>query len=532
MKKIVKWLLKVIQRGDFLSLLPFLPHLMQKHRRSFMRELYTEFDHFHFTDTPQKNMIQGLHQLLASDGRIRFSILVEGEKDLKRALDSAFQQTAPHVEVIFQGDPSLDILKKYPLLKTNVEPSGTHVFLLKSSEWMRPDLLFRYEQILRSVSEKLILHTAAARLNPKGKLTPGSLFALPRKTFFPYEFTPFNLEGLLIPIEFYSRGVTLLDLDVKGAKFFGIPLPLLAKGNEEPTGKDYIQAFRAYTQAKNLPWKMEQGPFENTVRAIPSLSKKPRIQAVIPYKDHKKLTLAAVDSLQKSKGVELYITAVDNGSSDRGIQDELEQWGIEVIRLDEPFNYSRLNNYAVKNTRHPQELIFFMNNDAEMDEEALLEMSRWIDQPKIGMVGARLHFPDGSLQHGGVVQDPSSAIPGAINYHHREIHLPLHRTRLAQLVHIPDAVTAAAALIRRDLFCSLGGFDEILYPIAYSDTNLAYRLSQKGLYCLYTPYATGIHHESTTREPGLFEDFDRSRFLYELNITELCGTLLGKKGWI
>ena len=64
-------------------------------------------------------------------------------------------------------------------------------------------------------------------------------------------------------------------------------------------------------------------------------------------------------------------------------------------------------------------------------------------------------------------------------------------------------------------FLSVGGFDELLYPIAYSDTHLAHKLAMRGLKSLYTPYAAGLHHESLSRQAGLLEDFDRSIFLHE-----------------
>lgn len=478
MKKMLKWLLGLIKSGEIWHLFFFIPGVFRTHRRAFMRELYTEFNHFHFTKERSTKQLEGLHQLMARDGRIRISM--EGAE------------------------------------------LGTHVLVLEKGTWVRPDLLYRYEQVLRSQGEELVLHTRAVGLDKKGRLVPGTLFQEPRKTFFPYEMAPVRLEGLLIPRALYSPGVSSHELEARGAKFLGIPLPLLGKRSKTVQQGDFVGEFENYVAAKGLPWKIEPGLLPGSVRAIPALVGKPKIQAIVPFKENRALTLAAIHSLLKSEGVEVMITAVDNGSRDRSIGETLKGLGCEVLRIEEPFNYSRLNNVAVRQTRRPQELLFFMNNDAEMAPDALLELSRWIDQPRIGMVGARLHYPSGGLQHGGVALDPSTAIPGAVNYHHPEIGLPFEKCTQARLIRIVDAVTAAAALIRRDRFLALGGFDELLYPIAYSDTNLAHRLSQQGYLSLYTPYAVGTHHESLTREPGLHEDFDRSQFLRNIRHPDLA----------
>ena len=72
--------------------------------------------------------------------------------------------------------------------------------------------------------------------------------------------------------------------------------------------------------------------------------------------------------------------------------------GVEVIHVDEPFNYSRLNNIAVIKLNGAMHAItFYLNNDVDLDRNALLEMCRWIEQPGIGMVGCRLNYPNGLL---------------------------------------------------------------------------------------------------------------------------------------
>lgn len=156
-----------------------------------------------------------------------------------------------------------------------------------------------------------------------------------------------------------------------------------------------------------------------------------------------------------------------------------------------------------------------MNNDVELDPLAVLELSRWAAQPEIGMVGCRLHYPNHALQHGGVSLKKHG--PGHLMvWEHIERGKQWHEAKHGKRLAIVDAVTAACAMIRKSVFIDVGGFDEIWYPVAFSDTNLAQRLAERNLGCLYTPYAFGIHHESVSRNSENIEDFESSRWLSDI----------------
>jgi GT2 family glycosyltransferase len=185
-----------------------------------------------------------------------------------------------------------------------------------------------------------------------------------------------------------------------------------------------------------------------------------------------------------------------------------------VIAISEPFNFSRLNNLALERSKAPADFntVLFLNNDVELNDDCLLEMSRWMDQPKVGCVGARLHYPNKLLQHGGVMLNKKCPADEMIWYHidhgRSEEHLSF-----AAVINVPDAITGACMMIKKEVFNEIGGFDAVNYPIAYSDTNLCQRLTKKGYYSLYTPYAVGIHHESATRKYNNIEDFEQSSWL-------------------
>jgi GT2 family glycosyltransferase len=148
-----------------------------------------------------------------------------------------------------------------------------------------------------------------------------------------------------------------------------------------------------------------------------------------------------------------------------------------------------------------------------LESDALAEMLRWVDQPGIGMVGCRLNYPNGRLQHGGVRL--VSRDTRGLQWEHIEKHRTFDELNETKSLHICDAVTAACAMMKRKLFLDVEGFDEIWYPIGYSDTNMATKIKARGLKCFYTPYAVGVHHESVSRKSSI-EDFESSVWLHRL----------------
>lgn len=517
---------------------------------------------------PYQKRIKGLHSLLPAASQFRYSILIPLKDSsfthLKSCLDAVCAQTPPHFEVLIgtkqqlphdaerviaettQSHPHIvkffdlrDNWTETPVLNLLAEQAeGDYFLVVNPTDWIRPDLLYMYELVLRAAShpQRSVVYSSTNVITENGFTIPYSdSQRLPPS--FPYVFkAPFDLRGLLIPKALWretggldptmhgARDTDLiLRFDAAGATFHHIPISFYSrrKGTEKWAGRNaadhpyLIRSLTAYTKAKGLDWHFEQGLTSHTVRAIPQNIPPHYIQVVIPYKDQKDLTLKCIASLKRQKGVRYHITAVDNNSEDRTIAEALRQEGAEVLRIDEPFNYSRLNNLAVERSNAASEcdLVLLLNNDVELDEHAIAEMVRWIDQPHIGIVGARLHYPNGTLQHGGV------RLLNRTPNHHAWEHIEKERTfdkmEKTKAIAIVDAVTAACVLLKKSTYQAIGGFDEVHYPIACSDTNLAVKLKRKGLLALYTPYAKGIHYESVSRKQVL-EDIETSLWLHEL----------------
>jgi GT2 family glycosyltransferase len=163
------------------------------------------------------------------------------------------------------------------------------------------------------------------------------------------------------------------------------------------------------------------------------------------------------------------------------------------------FNYSALNNYAVRQSASP--LVLFLNDDTTIIEpDWLTAMVEHGQRPSVGIVGAKLLFPFGLIQHAGVVMGIYE------NTAHAFRHLPGDSRAyfdFPQIVRNCSAVTAACMLTKRDLFLKLGGFDETNLAVAFQDVDYCLRVVEAGYFVIYTPYSVLLHHESVTKDEKL-----------------------------
>ncbi len=255
----------------------------------------------------------------------------------------------------------------------------------------------------------------------------------------------------------------------------------------------------------------------------------PSICVIIPTRDRLDLLRTCLDGLaQTNYPGELEIAIIDNGSSEPETLDflaKIEDREVKVLRYPGPFNFSDLNNRAVAETR--SELLCFLNNDIEIvDPDWLSILVAQAQRPDVGAVGPALLYPDGRLQHAGVV----IGIGGGAAHAHRLLHPDdagyFHRHALPQYV---SAVTAACLVVKRDKFLEVGGFDAENFAVAFNDVDLCLKLNARGWKSYYDPRATLIHHESLSR--GLDRDpVGAARFAGELAALKSRWGTGGSKG--
>jgi GT2 family glycosyltransferase len=159
------------------------------------------------------------------------------------------------------------------------------------------------------------------------------------------------------------------------------------------------------------------------------------------------------------------------------------------------FNYSRLNNLGVAAAAGTY--IVLLNNDTEVtDGQWLTELLSHAARPEVGAVGARLWYPDGTLQHGGVLV----GIGGVATHAHTGLRKgELGYFARAGLTQNFASVTAACMVMRREVYLRAGGFDEQHLPVTFNDVDFCLRVRRLGLRIVWTPHAELTHHESASR---------------------------------
>ncbi|RZI66852.1 MAG: glycosyltransferase family 2 protein, partial [Variovorax sp.] len=229
----------------------------------------------------------------------------------------------------------------------------------------------------------------------------------------------------------------------------------------------------------------------------------PSVTLIIPTRNALGLLRQCVESIVAlTRYPDYEILLVDNGSDDQEALAWLaaagEQPGIRVLRDDGPFNYSALNNRAVGLARG--ELVALVNNDIEViSPDWLGEMVSLALQPGVGPVGAKLLYPDETVQHGGVLLGVGGeeGVAG-----HANKSLPAWQGGYMDrglAVQSFSAVTAACLVVRKALYEQVGGLDEVNLKIAYNDIDFCLRLREAGYRAVWTPWAELFHHESATR---------------------------------
>ena len=168
---------------------------------------------------------------------------------------------------------------------------------------------------------------------------------------------------------------------------------------------------------------------------------------------------------------------------------------VRVLRWDHPFNYSAINNFGASQARGT--IIGLVNNDIEpINEDWLTEMVGQVCRSEIGCVGAKLYYPNGMLQHGGVILGLGDVAGHAHRFFPRESDGYNGRLKVVQNL---SAVTAACLLLRKSVFTKVQGLNERELTVAYNDVDLCLRVREAGYRNVWTPYAELYHHESISR---------------------------------
>jgi GT2 family glycosyltransferase len=478
---------------------------------------------------------------------------------LERACDSVLSQVYPRWELCICGGPTeeraREVLDRYERLDERIKVTypqgdasasgmlnaslslarGEFVGVLEGGDELAQDALFEVVKLLQEHPKADLIYSDIDEIDEKGS------------RFNPY-FKPGWSPDLLLSGDYICRlsvyRRSLLEEiggfreDFDGCQEYDLVLRATERTDEihhvpkvlyhrrmvaghiasSDGGKSRVRerTRRALSDAlerQGLEGSVEDGLLTDRFRVRFRIKGEPKVSIIIPTRDNAsylKRCLASLERMTAYRNYELLI--IDNNSRYLETLEYFDSITHRVIPFREPFNYSRINNFAVSHAEG--EYVLLLNDDTEVISggwlEAMLEPAQ---RPEVGGVGARLLYPDGRIQHAGVILGVGSPWERGVAMHSHHFYSsdsPGYAGALMTTTNY-SAVTAACMLLRKSIFDEVGGFEEENLPIQFNDVDLCLRIRERGYYVVYTPYAELYHHESVTR--GHFSG-DRTENLY------------------
>ncbi|MGL5042244.1 MAG: glycosyltransferase family 2 protein [Culicoidibacterales bacterium] len=401
--------------------------------------------------------------------------------------------------------------------------SGEFIALLDNDDRIKPEALFEVVKIINENDEVDMIYTDEDKIDSEGKFRTG--------VFFKPDWSPDAFLGhmYLCHFGFYrteiARKIGGFRLGYEGAQDYDFVLrfteqtrkiyhvaKVLYHWRMIPTStasgagnKDY--AYDASIRAKNDAIKRRG--YNAVLELLPEIhatnikflpEEDDLVSIIIPTRNHHLDLEKCISSiLEKSTWKRYEIIIVDNGSDDQDTLDLFEKYEreypfITILKLDIPFNYSKLNNEAVKITKG--NLLLFLNNDTMVITPDWLEvMIGQARQNYTGAVGAKLYYEDNTIQHAGVVMYDVG--PGHAFQYFDRASIGYFGRLLVNYNYL--AVTGAALMVEKTKFLSVGGFDAENLKIAYNDVDLCLKLYNAGYFNVVRNDVELYHLESKSR---------------------------------
>jgi GT2 family glycosyltransferase len=259
-----------------------------------------------------------------------------------------------------------------------------------------------------------------------------------------------------------------------------------------------IEAIKDYLVRNRMNVDVCSGIVEDTYKLNFRLDKTPLVSVIIPNKDHKsdlKRCLESIKNLSTYDDFEIII--IDDNSVETETfkyYDELALSGIKIISYPDRFNFSAINNLGVQSASG--EYYIFLNNDTKVISPYWIEeLLIYAQRKEIGVVGAKLYYPNGKIQHAGVIVGIGGVAANAGRLEDGNARGYMNRYSVAQNM---SAVSAACMMVPANAFHKVGGFNES-YPVDFNDVDLCLRIRRANYKVVFNPYCELYHYESISR---------------------------------
>ncbi len=274
--------------------------------------------------------------------------------------------------------------------------------------------------------------------------------------------------------------------------------------SDNPDSKLYAfeagkRAVEAHLERMGVRAKVTDTPDLGYYRVQYELQGNPMVSVLIPNKDEKETLQKCLESIRKKTTYENYeILIIENNSTTKEIFEFYKEIDgrdrVRVLRWEGAFNYSAINNFAARQAKG--DYLLFLNNDTQVITTGWMqELLATCQRKEVGMAGAKLYFPDDTVQSAGTVIGLGGLADHAFVNMPRKQAGYMHRASIQVDM---SGVTAACAMVKRSVFEEVGGFEEKL-TVAFNDVDLGLKIIQAGYLIVFDPYAELYHYESKSR---------------------------------
>ena len=281
-----------------------------------------------------------------------------------------------------------------------------------------------------------------------------------------------------------------------------VPKDMYAKGyNADNCVELQKKALQDHVKRVGIKAEVCDGIFRGSFRVRREILNNSKVSIIIPTKDNLNQLETCLESIEKKTDYQNYeIIIVDNDSSDPRHLEYLDGLRYEIIKFPEKYNFSKINNIAAEQANG--KYLVFLNSDTEVNTTDWLgAMVEHAQRKEVGVVGAKLLYPNGMIQHSGVILTMNRHPDHANRFVHYYDHGVYGQV---DVIRNYNVVTAACMMMRMDVFREVGGYDEDL-AIVFQDTDLCFKVRSQGYLIVYTPYAELYHYEGISRWTNLDE---------------------------